>query len=106
MSTLFSDAGFGFGWHWALIMAPAVLYVGMYVVLRCWGKLRVNADGWHASGIDAGSRVLLSALLLLGWFQPVMKVESSVSRRVLGLFGAEPGEPAVSEVVVELVPMS
>lgn len=94
----------GYGWFLTLIAAPFIGYVGIYLCFRCWGKLRVNAEGWHASAIFAGPRVVLSALRLFGVFQPLLRFESGLFRKLGTLFRPDSSrEPPVSEVVVELV---
>lgn len=106
MDILVSGFNSGFGWVLAFATAPAAAYVSSYAFFRCWGKLRVNAEGWHASGIDAGARILFPALRLFGWFQPLMRAESAISRRLARAFRITPREQPISDVVVELVPIS
>lgn len=99
-------AGNGYGWLLAVVSAPLWGYAGLYLLFRCWGKLRVNADGWHAAGIFAGTRVLLSALRVFGFFQPLLRLESALARKAAGLLRSRSGEQPVSEVVVELIPFT
>lgn len=89
--SLFS-AAYGVAWIAALIAAPAAGYIGLYLVLRCWGKLRVNASGWHAAGFG-----------LFRLYQPLLCAESALVRKIAGLAGSTPAEQPVSEVVVELI---
>lgn len=86
----------------ALPFLLAAGYVAVYAVLRCWGKLCVNADGWHAGSVQLGRRVVCSALRLFAAFQSPMRLESALAR----LFKAKRREQAVSEVVVEVIPLA
>ena len=96
--------------HWielflALPLTPLAGYVWMYLFLRCIGKLSVNARGWHAASVYWGGRVVWSALRMFGFFQPLLKLESGVARR-LSRWRPARMEQAVSDVVVELVPIA
>lgn len=106
MNSIFSWMHFGFGWCLAIAAAITGVYVTGYILFRCWGKLRVNAGGWHASGIDARGRIIVPALRLFGWFQPLMRAESAISRRVAKTFDLQPREQLISDVVVEVIPIS
>lgn len=81
--------------------AVVLLYAGMYAVLRCAGTLRVGREGWHAEAVRLPRRILIQALWLFALFQLPMRMESALRRRRGG--ESEAGEPAISEVVVELV---
>lgn len=103
MNDLFTFAASGFGWLAIAAGALAAAYLAGYFLLRCWGKLRVNAEGWNASGIFFGRLVVLPALGLFGWYQPLLRLESAAAAR---LFREGGGEQPVSEVVVELIQFS
>lgn len=83
-----------------LLAVMSAGYIATYLALRCFGKLSVNAGGWHAGSVDLGRRVVLPALRLFGFFQPLMRWESAVARK---LWHRRPREQGVSEVTVELV---
>lgn len=86
------------------LLAPAA-YVYLYVWLRAFGKLCVNAAGFHAGNVEFGRWVAVSALRLFGFYQGLMRVESSFRRRCRG-GGRKKRDQSVSEVVVELVPLA
>lgn len=89
----------------AFPLAPAAVYMASYFWLRLLGKLRVAPGGWHAGCFHVGSRVVVQALLLFAVFQPLLRIEAA-ARRACRSRRAELGETAVSEVVVELIPMA
>ena len=95
----------GTGALWLLPLLPPVAYLWVYTAFRCLGKLSVNAEGWHAGSVYCGRRVVLSALGLFGLFQPLLRLESGVARKFAALRG-KPREQAVSDVVVEVIPMA
>ena len=88
----------------ALPLLPCLGYVCIYLALRLVGVLRVNAEGWHAGGVHLGRRILVPALRLFAAFQPLMRRESAVARRLFGR--SRKRDQAVSDVVVELVPIA
>ncbi len=89
----------------ALPLAPLAGYVWLYLFLRCMGKLCVNARSWHAESVSWGGRVVWSALRMFGFFQPLLRLESGVARR-FARRRPKRREPAVSDVVVELIPLA
>lgn len=96
--------------HWielflAVPLTPLAGYVWMYLFLRSIGKLSVNARGWHAASVYWGGRVVWSALRMFGFFQPLLKLESGLARR-LSRRRPRGREQPVPDVVVELVPIA
>lgn len=90
---------------WALPLTPFAGYVWLYCALRCFGRLSVGAEGWHAAGVDVGGRVLWPALRMFAFFQPLLRLESGLARRVAGRRPTH-REQAVPDVVVELIPIA
>lgn len=91
---------------WLLAGAcPPILYLLIYTGLRFSGKLCVSGEGWHAGGVVLGARVVIHAMRLFTLFQPLLRLESGLRRR-LARFGKTRNEQPVSEVVVELVPIA
>ncbi len=87
-----------------LPLVAGTAYLTIYAALRCWGKLDVTADGWHAGSVHLGRRVVCSALRLFAAFQSVMRFESALARLARRKPNeSEQNEQGVSEVVVELV---
>ena len=92
-----------------LLLVPAIApfgYVFLYCALRAGGKISVNAAACHAGGLCLGRRVVIGALAAFGFFHPLMRLESALVRALGGAFADAPREQAVSEVVVEVVPMA
>lgn len=87
----------------ALAAVPVVTYVAAYLGFRLLGMLRVAAGGWHAGCFHLGSRVVIQALPLFAAFQPLLRIEAACRR--LRRPRAQQGDAAVSEVVVELIPL-
>ena len=88
----------------AFVPLLPVLYIALYGTLRLCGTLRVNRDGWLAGIVRFGGGTALTAWFLFDFFQPLLRLESSLRRR-LALSRREK-EPVVSEVVVEVIPMA
>lgn len=89
----------------AIPLAPAMLYACMYLILRALRKLRVNTEGWHAGNVHMGKNVVLPAMWLFALFQPLLRLESALMRR-LSRRRDSVQEQTVSEVVVELIPFA
>lgn len=89
----------------ALPLTPLAGYLWLYLFLRCAGKLRVGARGWHAASVYWGGRVVWPAMRLFGLFQPLLRLESGVARRVLRWLPRR-REQTVQDVVVEFVPIA
>ncbi len=83
------------------LLAPTA-YLYLYVWLRAFGKLRVNAAGFHAGTVGIGKWVAVSALRLFGFYHPLMRAESAFRRRWAGRKTAT-RDQAVSEVTVEVL---
>lgn len=105
MNTAIQTYGEWIGLLPALPLTPLAGYVWLYLLLRCAGKLRVGAKGWHAASVHWGDRVVLPALRMFGFFQPLLRMESGIARRVARRLRRKRGQ-TVSEVVVELVPFA
>lgn len=90
----------------ALPALPVFGYFAVYFLFRIGGKLSVNAAGWHAGGIEFSDRIMVTALGLFSFFQPVMRLESALARGMGKLTGGSPREQGVSDVVVEVVSMA
>lgn len=88
----------------ALSLAPLGGYACLYLALRLSGTLCVSARGWHAGSVYVGRRMILSAPRLFGFFQTPLRFESGVARW-LSRMRDKPMEQAVSEVVVEVIPL-
>ncbi|MCD8352190.1 MAG: hypothetical protein LUC93_16420 [Planctomycetaceae bacterium] len=86
-----------------LPLVAGTAYLTVYAALRCWGKLDVTADGWHAGSVHLGRRVVCSALRLFAAFQSVMRFESALARLWRRKPDDQGEQQTVSEVVVELV---
>jgi hypothetical protein len=78
--------------------APAVTYLLSYFVLRIAGVLMVAGGGWHAGAWRAGARTIVPALALFGMFEPMLRRESAIRRRL----ERRVDESAVCEVAVEV----
>lgn len=78
------------------------VYLGVYGVLRLAGKLRVAPGGWHAEGWHIGGRVVCTALDLFFLYQRALCAEAAVRR---AFRRRKEGEPAISDVAVEMVPL-
>ncbi len=88
------------------ILLPA-LYLSLYLLFRARGVLRVNAAGWQAGGVWTGRRLWLPAMWVFGFFQPLLRLESLLARRLdRDREHAAKRDQGVSEVVVELIPMA
>lgn len=84
-----------------ILLIPFGMYFGCYGVLRLAGRLRVAPGGWYAEGLRVGGWVFCTALDLFFLYQRVLGAEAAVRRA----FRREAGEPAVSDVAVEVVPL-
>lgn len=82
---------------WLAAILTGVYFLA-YACLRIAGVLMVTGGGWHAASWRLRGRVLLPALVLFSAFQPLLRHESAVRRRL----SARGDEAAVSEVVVEV----
>ncbi len=91
----------------ALAFLLPVLYFSLYLLFRARGVLRVNAGGWQAGGVWTGRRLWLPAMWLFGFFQPLLRFESLLARKLARKRDhAAKREQGVSEVVVELIPLA
>jgi hypothetical protein len=93
----------GYGNPLACFLLLALLYPVLYLAFRICGKLSVSARGWHAGSVYSRGRVVLSALRLFSFFQPLLRLESFAFRHVSDWRGIGKREPKVSDVVVEVV---
>lgn len=84
----------------------ALVYPALYLVFRACGKLSVNGRGWHAGSVYWGGRVVLSALRLFAFFQPLLRLESFAFRRFDDRRGKMGCEAKISDVIVEVVRMA
>ncbi len=69
--------------YWFVSLLPMVLlveYCCFYTVLRLWGKLCVNHDGWHAEVLGLWGIPVVPALLLFRFFHIPMRLESLLRR--------------------------
>lgn len=96
------DIVYGAGLWAAVACLPALGYASLYLTLRAWGTLCVAAEGWHAGSVRLGSCEVVPAVRLFFAFQPLLRCEAA-ARRLARRRGGKSREPAVSEVVVELV---
>lgn len=84
-------------------LLPPALYAVGYLAFRRLGLLSVNESGWHAGTLRAGGRVLLPAFGLFSLFQPLLGLESKIRRARRAAKKSPDAEPAISEVVVEVI---